>query len=1657
ATFDRVEISFGALVSALSNLSIYGAEIIYPNPTIAAAGLNICSGNSAVLTATANGGTTLEWYSAPTGGTLLQTGSTYSTPVLNATTTYYIEVSKAGCSNPERFPVKVTVANTPAVPVVAAVPSVCVGSTAVISVTSPVAGVTYSWFTTATGGTAIATGAQFTTPAVTANITYYVEASNGTCVNSTRKAVPVTTKPLPALPQVQASATTVNSGQTAVLTASSSEANITFNWYTSANGTTPVYTGPIFITPPLTATTTYYLEAVSSNGCPAASRVQVTITVNGGGGPNPVPCEAATTQTNGVTGGISLFAGVFNPLLAIDDDSRTASSLVAPVGLLGTTVFQRIGFTTLSNIGDTVRVLLSSPGKLLSLGVLSNITIGTYAGNTNNNDAVSLGNALIRLELLSGSNEALISFVPTKQFDKVDIRLNSGLVGALASINVNYVQRVLVTPTVVASNVTACLNQSAVLTVQNPKAGLIYKWYDAAGVYQAGKDGTTFNTPAITANTTYYVTANTANGCASAKTAVTVTVTLPPATPVLASPTVNTCSGSDVVLAVSNPISGVTYKWYNSAGVYQAGKDGPTFTITGVTAATTYSVEAVNSCGIASTRATATINIGTINSPTVVPSAVTVSAGTPAVLTASSSTAGAVFNWYTTAGGTTPVFVGSRFETPPLINNGTTPITVTYYVEAVVPGGCPASARTSVVITVIPTGTGADVPCERATAQVRSGVDGIALFTGVFNPALAVDNNSATASSLVMPVGVLGASVYQHVRFDNLSAIGDTLRVRVSSPGKLLSLAVLPAIELTTYNGLTSNNDTYLASNPLVRVELLSDNSGAIFSFVPAKQFNGVELRLRAGIASVLTSLDFNYAQLVIKAPQVLSASASACVGTSATLTVRNPVAGLTYRWYRGTTYLTGKDGIILLTDPTLAAGVYDYFVTASRNGCESAKTKVVVTILAAPALPIPAADNPTVACFNSPVTLKVTPIAGVQFNWYDAPTAGNLLAANTNTYTTAANLAPGVYNFYVEAFNSNNCGNAGGRTKITLTVNSTSVAADISIAGLTSAYCAGTRATLTASSTTVTNPVFTWYSDAALTNPVFTGPVFQTPVLSANLSYYVTVRGDGKCENLAAAAKVVAINVNPPALAADISVSGAGAPVCAPASVVLTASSSTIINPTFTWYSDAALTTVVHTGATFTTPVLNASATYYVTVQSATRCENTAATARVVTVTVNPVPVTPIVAAAGTNICSGDPAILSVQNAQAGVVYTWYDAATGGSVLFTGPQFTTGPLTANKDYYVSATSPSGCGMATGRVKVTVTVSAKPLVPTVASSAIAVCAGNTATITVTNPQAGVTYSYYTTATGSTALGTGNTYTTGVVTAATTIYVGASVGSCSSTSRTAVTITPATTPVAPVSVAGAETQLCAGSSATLTVQNPVASVVYRWYAAAAGGTALAEGVTFTTPALNVTTNYYVEAANTAGCASTTRTAVTVNVTAKLAAPVVTVASMTSTSVTFSWNAVAGATGYEVSVDNGLTWISTATATSYTVSGLQAGQNATIRVRAKGALDCQTSDATTLTGDTDNPQENTVFIPNTFTPNNDGKNDILYVYGNSIAKLKLRVYNQWGQFIYESLNVANGWNGTYRGEIQPNGVYVYYAEVEFNDGSKVSKKGTITLLR
>lgn len=88
---------------------------------------------------------------------------------------------------------------------------------------------------------------------------------------------------------------------------------------------------------------------------------------------------------------------------------------------------------------------------------------------------------------------------------------------------------------------------------------------------------------------------------------------------------------------------------------------------------------------------------------------------------------------------------------------------------------------------------------------------------------------------------------------------------------------------------------------------------------------------------------------------------------------------------------------------------------------------------------------------------------------------------------------------------------------------------------------------------------------------------------------------------------------------------------------------------------------------------------------------------------------------------------------------------------------------------------------------------------------------------------------------------------------------------------------------------------------------------------------------------------------------------------------------------------------------------------------------------------------------------LFIPNAFTPNGDGLNDVLKVYGNSIKQIRFMVFNQWGEKLFETTSLGDGWDGTQNGKKQPSGVYMYVCQVTMNDGRETIKKGSVNLIR
>lgn len=94
---------------------------------------------------------------------------------------------------------------------------------------------------------------------------------------------------------------------------------------------------------------------------------------------------------------------------------------------------------------------------------------------------------------------------------------------------------------------------------------------------------------------------------------------------------------------------------------------------------------------------------------------------------------------------------------------------------------------------------------------------------------------------------------------------------------------------------------------------------------------------------------------------------------------------------------------------------------------------------------------------------------------------------------------------------------------------------------------------------------------------------------------------------------------------------------------------------------------------------------------------------------------------------------------------------------------------------------------------------------------------------------------------------------------------------------------------------------------------------------------------------------------------------------------------------------------------------------------------------------------------------IFVPNTFSPNGDGVNDMFYPRGKGVYTIKsFRIFNRWGEMVFEKTNfqandASAGWDGNYKGAKQPSDAYVYSLEIMCDNSTTVPAKGSITLLR
>lgn len=259
-------------------------------------------------------------------------------------------------------------------------------------------------------------------------------------------------------------------------------------------------------------------------------------------------------------------------------------------------------------------------------------------------------------------------------------------------------------------------------------------------------------------------------------------------------------------------------------------------------------------------------------------------------------------------------------------------------------------------------------------------------------------------------------------------------------------------------------------------------------------------------------------------------------------------------------------------------------------------------------------------------------------------------------------------------------------------------------------------------------------------------------------------------------------------------------------------------------------------------------------------------------------------------------------------------------------------------------------------------------------------------------------------------------------------------------------------------------VCGGSTAKFEVSNTVTGARYEWYAEPfyptfTDGDILHTGADFTTEAVAAKDSliYYVEAIAADGCGTAERIRLKAVGLEKLQeAPIVVTAAVTGETAAFRWNAVPDAKSYLVSRNrvNFETPSSGATGLSHTVGGLRGGDTLSLVVKAVGDLECQAilSDsafAQTLTYN--------YFVPNMFSPNGDNKNDVFKVYSRTIKSMRLAIFNQWGQKVFETTDQQQGWNGTQNGKPLPVGVYMYVVQMTFTEGSVTTAKGSLSLIR
>jgi len=1481
---------------------------------------------------------------------------------------------------------------------VTATPStICPGQSSTITASGPASNVTYNVYTAATGGTNLGAAPLVVNPVATT--TYYLETADNNdplCVSVTRVAVTVTVDPAPTAPVIGTITQTTCTVSTGSVALSGLPASGTWTVTASPGGATITGTGTIgTFTGLAPGTYTFTVESGGGGGGPVTAYSE-DYDGNGGAGST----WATLNQNVGAQGSAA------NLWYISDQEDGNAAGQCGSAGSGDQSL--HVGSSTVGDAGAAYDASADDPflcGFLPPFGCPVTTNKRSFSQNINTTGITGMTLAFNYIENGEGSDDnAILEFSldgGTSWLTLFDLAKTP--LGACAPQGTWTAYSIALPPT--------CEN------ITNLRIG--FRWQNDA-------DGNGTDPSFAVDDITITGTSGGGGGCASiASTSATINPQpTTPSAPVLGTVTQPTCSTPTGSVALSVlPASGTWTVTGSSSGSLTS--TGTTGTVTGLTPGSSYTFTVTNASGCTSTASTAS---GMINAAPSVPTA-------------------------------------------PLVGTITQP-DCTIPAGSVALSGLPASGSWTV------TGSPSGSLTSSGTTGTITGLTAGASYTFTVTNADGCTSTASTSANINTVPGAPSAPV-----------IGTITQPTCTVATGSIALSVLPASGTWTITGSPSGSAT--GTGTTTTISGLS--AGTSYTFTVTNNLGCTSSASASGVLNAQPSTPSAPVLGTVTQPDCTTPTGSVALSglpASGTWTVTgSPSGSLTSTGTTGT--VTG-----------LAPGSSYTFTVTNVDGCTSSGSTATGTINAAPTAPsvpiVGTITQPTCATPTGSVALSGLPASG---SWTVTGSPSGSLTSSGTTGTVTGLTAGASYTFTVT--------NADGCTSTASTsanINTVPGAPSAPVIGtITQPTCTVATGSIALSGLPASG---TWtITGSPSGSATGTGTTTTISGLAAGTSYTFTVTNDLGCTSSASTSGV--LNTQPTTPSTPV-VGTVTQPDCTtPTGSVDLSGLPASETWTVTGSPSGSLTS---TGTTGTVTGLTPGSSYTYTVTDNTSgCTSSASTA---TGTINAaptVPTSPIVGTITQPTCTTPTGTVDLGGLPASGTWT-ITGSPSGSATGTGTIGSVTGLAPGASYTFTVTNASGCTSVTSTSAVINSLPAGPTAPSAGTTVQPTCAVPTGTIEVTAPIGSYSYSI-----DGTNFQSSTTFT-GVAPGSYMITVQDDNTGCSTPSTSQVVIDPVTgAPI--ITVVSTTDASCNGLSdgaLEISVSGGASPYTYAWTPNADSGailTSLAAG-SYT---VDVTDNTGCSSSETItinepNAVAMNGTSSNVDCVTQSGGSITTAASGGDGNYSYTWtpngettasltNVPAGSYGVTVTDGNGCSATSNYSIT--TTGSLPVvidpdysliDQGTSVQLTATGGtnyswtpgstLSCSNcpnpiaSPTTTTTyylsatddngctgGDTAVVELKIacgdIYVPNTFSPNGTGPaaNNTLKVFGNPacVEQLVFRVFDRWGELVFETTSMSEEWNGQYKGKDMNTGIFVYTLYVLMIDGNEIDESGNVTLVR